>query len=90
MPSTTVKLEALVRQPCARCERETAFWGQQELCPHCRAEDLERECGLRPGLFRELVTLSSRGLEQSEKRRRRPIPLARSVRRKTGRVVGVA
>ena len=47
--------EGLVRVPCRHCGRSSAFVTEAGCCPFCRAEEIERENGLRPGLFRELV-----------------------------------
>jgi hypothetical protein len=56
----------LVRTPCAKCGRASAFLGERDWCPSCRAEEVEREFGLRPGLFRELATLSSKAIDEAE------------------------
>ena len=45
----------LLRVPCTRCGRPSVFVTSQGLCPFCRGEDIEREAGLRPGLFRRLA-----------------------------------
>ena len=45
-------------ETCARCGRQSPFRDEEGLCPFCRAENLEREFGLRPGVFRELVQLA--------------------------------
>lgn len=90
MQSCEAALEGLVRMPCAKCERVSAFLGEEGLCPSCRAENIERESGLRSGLFRELVALSSRAIDRTEDHKRRRVWRRRVQRSLRGRAVGVA
>lgn len=63
----------LVRVPCARCVRVTAFTDEAGLCPTCRCRDLEVEHGLRPGLFHELVIRSVIAPENRPRRLAAPV-----------------
>ena len=90
MQPTVAVAERLVRRPCAKCGLTSAFIGAQGLCPSCRAEALEREFGLRPGLLRELAMLSSRAITQTEERKPRRVARGRAPRAVRGRSVGVA
>lgn len=71
---------SLVRIACSRCDRLSAFVSETGLCPFCRAADLEREHGLRPGLFRALTNFDTPTRASSRRRRsRRRISRARVV-----------
>lgn len=68
----------------------SAFIGEQDLCPSCRAESIEREFGLRPGLFGELATLSRQAIDRTEERKQQRVSRRRLQRTSRGRLISVA
>lgn len=71
-PASKHLARSLVRTPCSRCDRASAFVSENGLCPFCRGEELERQHGLRPGLLRELADFGH-GTGTGTRHRRRPI-----------------
>jgi hypothetical protein len=66
--ATAKQTSKFVQTACARCGRLSAFIGPQDLCPSCRAGDIERKVGLRLGLLSDYALLPDGPAKQSLRR----------------------